>query len=139
MKLKNKQLKQLSEILTQTDADKRIVVYYAVGHVIASHLTDENKTDPIVKIKTMLNRVCELTIVDRTLITSITNNMYKLLNQTGKDRLDSVMYAKTFEDVLLINKFVGDGHVAMINDHIQLFKTTTAYVKQVMQSYIDED
>jgi len=139
MVLKNKQLKQLSDILTQTDPNKRIAVYYGAGHVIASHLTDENKADPIMKIKAMLNRVCELTIIDRTLLTSITNNLYKLLNQTGKDRLDNVMYAKTFDDVLLINKYIGAGHIEAIDAHMQLFKTTTAYVKQVMQSYIDED
>jgi len=137
MKLNNKTLTKLAELLNQTGPEQRIAVYYGVAMVIATYIKDSGYNGNLtLKIKTTVNTICELAIVDRTLLTNITNNLFNLFNQNGADRDTVHLEAKTFEEVLLLDKYIGTGNLDIVNKNFNLFKSARTLTKIVLKEYI---
>lgn len=125
--------KKLVDILHQPSDNERTVMYwgaaYGVNYSILNKM-DLELTDMKIVIKDIVNELAEMAIVDRVEMEKAIMNTYSFFNM-GKLNInfDMKLYsAKSMEDVLFVNEFIGKSVMDLISENMSLFKDAASLI-----------
>lgn len=126
--LNNDNNKALRDLLHTVDTDKRLVIYYGVGEVVAKHILDQGRHDysynPLMELPRVCNGICELAIVDRDVFINICKNILlkKLDDKKMTSRLSKVNESTCLLGYLGVYDIYTDDVICKINSNFNLFR-----------------
>ena len=141
--LGNKKTNAFIEAVHTATGSSREVANIAIAYVVVRGMlqrSDElSATDVKLRIKRVVNDICELVIVDRVALEAAVNNMYQFYTQQhGELRRGDIFSVTSFEDVIKLNVYFSSATIQLVSDHITIFKTISAALFDIKDTFIEE-
>ena len=152
IELNSGKTRNLVNLLHTPDNTKREIIYLGIAEVVAAYLireyTEDNETrwnEILLNLPKVLNNICELAIVDRTMFFNICNNIVRQkMKYTGRYNLrERITNCTNVLDFLGISNIYNTYLLNTIdNNHLELYKSamlaTYEYFEMVDEEVVPE-
>ena len=137
-RLGNEMFNEFIRVLSTQNKDERLVAYYGIGEVLATHLSvvlNSDTTSSVLKgaIHNIVDKIGEYAIIDRDIMEKAITDAFMIKNYryTLEFYKESAYSINTYNDINGISRYLGNDKVDLINNNIQSFRyaiTTTANI-----------
>ena len=135
--------KKLAEVLQQADANKRLVVYAAIGFAFAQKYVKafENvkKNESKLAVKEVAYKLNELAIIDKDSLYKGMMNMMDFKRENVGDNSNAVNTATTFLGLVSVEQHFSKNLMDSIDGNMELFRVAVVYFDNWFKENVDFD
>lgn len=138
MRMKSKDLRELTGVMNTSDVNKRDVVTLAIAYAVVTNEGIIDCDNEFVSIKEITETVCELAILDRVMVEKKIKDMYEYFNLSKNTKNTSMLNPTSFEEALYFNRYFGGNEIENVNTHLELFKTIVRIFFRTKEEIFDK-
>jgi len=135
--------KKLADVLHQSDMNKRLVVYSAIGFAFTQHYVKAmeiiKKNESKLAVKDVVYKLNELAILDKDALYKGVMNQMDFKREVSNDNSGAVEYATNFLSLVSVEQHFSKSLMESIDSNMDLFRSATVHFNNWFKENIDLD
>lgn len=135
--------KKLAEVLHQADANKRLVVYSAIGFAFAQKYVKAmeviKKNESKIEVKNVAYQLNELAIIEKDSLFKSMMNMMDFKREVSGDNSNAANTATGFLGLVSIEQHFSKNLMESIDANMELFRTTVTHFDNWCKENVEFD